>query len=103
MGWLVLVGVGAVLWWWSIAQALRSYPGERMPLWKNPQKVPGRAVLLRAVGAGCASLGMAMSASALASEPWVAGVITGTALAALLLVPYVAAVAVHNHGLPARE
>lgn len=102
MGWLVLVGVGAVLWWWSIALVLRAYPGERMPLWTNPRKAPGRAVLLRALGAGCSSFGMAMAAPALAPGPWTAALICGTTLAAVLFVPYVAAVATHNRGVPAQ-
>lgn len=99
MGWLVLVVVGAALWWWSLALTLRAYRNERIPMWANPAKAPGRAIALRAVAAGAAVFGLGMAAPAWNAPGGVAALIAGALATLLLVAPYVVAVARHNRAL----
>jgi len=100
MGWLVLVVVGVVLWWWSLALTLAAYQGERMPMWTAARKAPRRAIALRAVGAGALVLGTAMTAPAWASSPWWAALSATTAAVLLALSALVVAM-VHNRRVAA--
>ncbi len=101
MAWLVLVLLGAALWWWSIALTLRAYPGEQMPMWGNPSKAPQRAVALRSVGAAAVVFGIAMASPSVVASGWMAAVFGGMSVFVLLLAPYLVAVTVHNRRIGA--
>ncbi|MCY1715859.1 hypothetical protein SAMN04487788_0772 [Microbacterium testaceum StLB037] len=94
--WSILVVIGAALWFWSIRLTLRAYAGERLPMWANPRKAPGRAVAARAFGIGAAILGVGMTSRAIDSEPWIAAVVSATVIAAVFFVPLIVSVAAHN-------
>lgn len=94
---IALIVAGGGLWWWSIVLTLRAYRRERLSVWANPRKAPGRAVAARAFGAGLLVLGVGLVPwTALALPAWSAPLLAGLVGGVLLLLPYVAAVMVHN-------
>ncbi len=96
MGWLVLVVVGVVLWWWSLALTLAAYQGERMPMWTAAAKAPRRAIALRAVGAAAVVFGTGMFAAVWGQPGWVAAVAAGAFVSLTLVAPHLVDVARHN-------
>ncbi len=106
MGWqgivwsVALIIAGGALWWWSIALTVRAYRGERLPAWRNPRKAPGRAVAARAFGAATLTLGVGIAPWAEVDAPsWLVPLLAGSVAAVFLLIPYFAAVAIHNRGV----
>lgn len=96
MGWLVLVVVGAVFWWWSLALTLRAYQGEQMPMWSTAMKAPRRAVVLRSIGAGALVFGTGLFGAAWAQTAGIAAAVAAGILVLLVLAPYMVAIARHN-------
>lgn len=94
---VVLIIAGGALWWWSIALTVRAYRGERVPVWRNPPKAPGRAIAARAFGAAILTLGVGIAPWGQLDGPsWLVPLLAGSVAAVVLLVPYFAAVAIHN-------
>lgn len=96
MGWLILIGVGAVLWWWSLGLTLRAYRGERMPMWGTQRKAPRRAVALRACSVAAVTFGGAMFGATAGQPAGVAALSVACLVALLLFPPHIVAVARHN-------
>ncbi|MDF2666644.1 MAG: uncharacterized protein K0R81_2494 [Microbacterium sp.] len=71
---VMLIIAGGALWWWSIALTVGAYRGERVPVWRNPPKAPGS---------------------------WLVPLLAGSVAVVLLLVPYFAAVVLHNRRVDA--
>jgi hypothetical protein len=99
---VMLIIAGGALWWWSIALTVGAYRGERVPVWRNPPKAPGRAVAARAFGAGILTLGVGIAPWGRLDEPsWLVPLLAGSVAVVLLLVPYFAAVVLHNRRVDA--
>ncbi|MDF2046557.1 MULTISPECIES: hypothetical protein [Microbacterium] len=94
---VVLIIAGGALWWWSIALTVRAYRGERVPVWRNPPKAPGRAIAARAFGAATLTLGVGLAPWGRLDGPsWLVPFLAGSVAVVFLLVPYFVALAVHN-------
>lgn len=97
---VVLIIAGGALWWWSIALTVRAYRGERVPVWRNPRKAPGRAVASRAFGAATLTLGVGIAPWGQLDAPsWLVPLLAGSVAVVFLLIPYFTAVVVHNRGV----
>ena len=94
--WNILIVVGAAPWSWSIRLTVRAYRDERLPMWTNPRKAPGRAVAARAFGTGLAMFGVGMTTGVVDTEPWIAAVLAGAFFAVVFVAPHAISVAVHN-------